>query len=193
MFKILVFQFTYYKLNVCYITVIFYVVMMLFSVKIKDNVLLSPFEKTSLETNFDSVGEPTTSYHNDTYMLLIGFVKDIVWIQSVLTFGECFTPVCEIDNIEMSKKLIDSVFINTILYIASKASEESHPLKSMLEYLRKSEYLLNKVITVVIDTVITPDMLKYSAQIKATDEELLQKLMDAIASTGKFRIFKVLC
>lgn len=160
--------------------------MMIYSASIKDNVLIPPSEMAFLQ---DEYGDFPT-YEDEKYMLLMGCLNDIRWIESVLTFFKRVAPICNLGIKEKSKKLLNSKFINTFIHIASKSSQRSNNLKSMLQCLSESKDLQNNVITVVRDDVIISDLLKESKQIrvKINEKEWLPDLMDAIASSGKFCI-----
>lgn len=160
--------------------------MMIYSVNIKDNVSIPLSEMEFLQDEYDD----TRTYKDQTYMLLMGCSNDIRWIESVLTFCKSVALICHLGNKEKSKKLLNSKNINTFIYIASKSSQRSHTLKSMLQCLSESKHLQNNVITVIRDDVIISDLLKDSKQIrvKINEKDWLPDLMDAIASSGKFCI-----
>ncbi|VDI78050.1 Hypothetical predicted protein [Mytilus galloprovincialis] len=156
--------------------------MMIYSASIKGNVLIPPSEMAFLQ---DEYGDFPT-YEDEKYMLLMGCVNDIRWIESVLTFFKRVAPICNLGIKEKSKKLLNSKCINNFIHIASKSSQRSNNLKSMLQCLSESKDLQNNVITVVRDDVIISDLLKESKQIrvKINEKEWLPDLMDAIASSA---------
>lgn len=168
----------------------FFVVLMLYGMQIKENTLLQSSKMKFADISFDSKKRSIIADFHKPNMLLIGCFKDVEWVESILTVCESLTPICQIQNTKMSKKLLNTKTVKYIVYIASRSSQGSYNLKPLLECLSESKRLTNEIVTIRRDNVMPSDILIESKQISISDaeEEWISGLMDAIAMTGKFLI-----
>ncbi|CAC5366413.1 unnamed protein product [Mytilus coruscus] len=159
-------------------------VLMVYSMKIKDNALLPTSKLPFFRTNDDDSKGITITNLDHTNMVLLGCFDDVEWVESILTVCESLTPICQIQNTKMTKKLLNQV--KHIVYIASMSSQESYNLKPLLECLSESKLLPKKIVTIKRDHIMLPDVLKKSKQINISvvEKEWVSNVMDAIAMTG---------
>lgn len=161
---------------------------MVYSMKIKDYALLPPSKQPFFRSNDDESKGITIMNLDHTNMVLLGCFDDVEWVESILTVCESLTPICQIQNTKMTKKLFKQV--KHIVYVVSMSSQEYYNQKPLLECLSESKRLPEKIVTIKRDHIILPDVLKNSKQISigVVKEEWVSNLMDAIAMTGKFLV-----
>lgn len=162
-----------------------YVVLMLYGMKIEESVTIGHSGRKTTDNSDDEISFSSRNIDQDD-IILIGCCKDIDWIESVLTVCKKLTPICQIEQMQKSKTVLNRKNIKAIIYVASRSTQQSYDLKWMIDCLTQSEYLPGKVFAVVRDKVIVPDMFPESKQFHVSSEkkEWLPDLIDTFSKTG---------